>query len=315
MSNDLFHKTLLLKTAVIRYPQFEQAYQKIITILELKKVTGISQHILCIGAAGTGKSTIKKEVEKAYPRGGDCGSPTIPVLTVDTPALPTVKNMAETMLLALGDPFAGKGTAENKTVRILYFLEKCKVQLIIFDELQHFIDQGKKNSPYQVSDWLKNLVDKANIPTVLMGLERSEQILQINEQLRRRFNQRIHLKPFDLNNQTDCKNFAGIVMKLQDLHNYPMNPCKLTPDFLEKLHYATNGIIDYIVKITLGSYQSAIEDGEIAITEKSFYKAFITHIWNDASDELNPFHEKFIKEPLTKLHMPFHVAGGYRAFK
>ena len=309
MNSQRFRMIALLKQKVIRYPQFEIAYQQIQSILELKKITGISQNLLCIGAAGTGKSTIKKEVEKAYPRKEVVGVSIIPVLTVDTPAIPTVKNIAETMLLAFGDPLAGKGTAENKTVRILSFLEKCRVQLIIFDELQHFIDQGRKNTPYQVADWLKNLVDKANIPTVLMGLERSEQILKVNEQLRRRFNQRIHLKAFDLKDKDDYQTFAGVVFKLQELHDYPMDINIRDSEVLERLHYASNGIIDYIVKVMIGACETALLNGNISITQESFYEAFKRYIWNDAPDELNPFHDKFTWKSLTQLNMPFHVAG------
>lgn len=304
-----------LKQSVIRYPQFNMAYRQIVSILELKKATGIAQHLLCIGAAGTGKSTLKSEIKKSYPEIRDTAILTIPVLTVDTPAIPTVKNVAESILLTLGDPLANKGTIANKTVRILSYLDACGVQLIIFDELQHFIDQGKKNTPYQVSDWLKNLVDNANIPTVLMGLERSEQILRVNEQLRRRFNQRICLKAFNLKDKLEYQTFSGIVVKLRDLHGYPMDFNIKSSEALERLHYATNGIIDYIVKIMLGAFEVAFREGQTTITQESFYKAFLQVIWHDAPDELNPFHQKFTWQSLTKLHMPFHVAGGYNESK
>ena len=40
------------------------------------------------------------------------------------------------------------------------------------------------------ADWLKHLIDEVGVPTVLLGLPRLESLLQINEQLRRRFSRR-----------------------------------------------------------------------------------------------------------------------------
>ena len=131
----------------------------------------------------------------------------------------------------------------------------------------------------------------------------------MNEQLRRRFNQRIHLKAFDLKDKDDYQTFAGVVFKLQELHDYPMDINIRDSEVLERLHYASNGIIDYIVKVMIGACETALLNGNISITQESFYEAFKRYIWNDAPDELNPFHDKFTWKSLTQLNMPFHVAG------
>lgn len=303
----LFQVIADLKRTVIRYPQFDQAYQQIETVLTLKRSVNIAQHLLCIGAAGTGKSTLKREIEKVYPRIETKNHPLIPVLVVDTPAIPTVKNVAESMLVQLGDPLADKGSAINKTVRILSYLELCNVELLIFDELQHFIDQGKKNTPYQVADWLKSLIDQANIPTVLMGLERSEQILKINEQLRRRFNRRIHLTSFPIDTKEEYQIFAGVIMKLLSLipTSYALNLQDI--DLLNRIHYATNGIIDYIVKLILSAYEIALENGS-ALDQTILGQAFKESIWMDCSHQLNPFHTDFKWIRLDKMGMPFHLS-------
>lgn len=304
--HELFRVIARLKNTVIRYPQFDSAYQQIETVLALKKSVNIAQHLLCIGAAGTGKSTLKREIEKSYPRIDKKSHPIIPVLVVDTPAIPTVKNVAESMLVQLGDPLADKGSAINKTVRILSFLELCNVELLIFDELQHFIDQGKKNTPYQVADWLKSLIDQANIPTVLMGLERSEQILKINEQLRRRFNRRIHLTSFPIETKEEYQIFAGVIMKL--ISFIPIS-CELNLqdiELLNRIHYATNGIIDYIVKLILSAYEIALENCR-ALDQEILGHAFKESIWMDCSHPLNPFHTDFTWVRLDKMGMPFHL--------
>lgn len=125
--------------------------------------------------------------------------------------------MVETVLVKLGDPSFYKGSTTDKTHRIKNYLEKLEVKLVIFDKLQHFIDQGKTSNTFKVADWLKTVIDNTKVSTVLMGLDCNEQLLQINEQLRRRFSRRIDLKLFVLPENQQC--FIGILSKLQELIN------------------------------------------------------------------------------------------------
>lgn len=99
-----FFKTIArVKKLIVRHPQFEQAYQQILNAYEMNCQVKTPQHLICVGESGTGKSTLKQELEKAYPRYIEKESAVIPVLVINTPALPTVKNLAEAVLVKLGD--------------------------------------------------------------------------------------------------------------------------------------------------------------------------------------------------------------------
>lgn len=269
MFNSIYQATQANRETVIHHPQFDSAYQGIMNANEMNKQIGVAQNLVCIGCSGTGKSTLKNIIERAYPIYETEDRRCIPILIVDTPALPTVKNMAESVLVKLGDAMFYRGSAMEKTFRILNFLEKCDVKLIIFDELQHFIDQGNTSSPRQVSDWLKTLIDKAGISTVLMGLECSEQILAINEQLRRRFSRRIDLKAFSISNAESSSTFIGVLMKIDEVLNLPQRiDFSKDPQRLEQLYFATNGIMDYMVKLLLGAYEVAINVEVVLLNQK-----------------------------------------------
>ncbi|OYQ77101.1 hypothetical protein B9T12_09005 [Wohlfahrtiimonas chitiniclastica] len=303
---DLVYQVIVsLKNTTINHPQFHAAYIEIEKLLQLKQQYNIARHALCTGSSGTGKSTLKIEIEKAYPQNLNVNPPQIPILIIDTPAIPTVKNVAESMLVSLGDPLADKGSAINKTTRILNYLELCNVQLMIFDELQHFIDQGKKNTPYQVSDWLKSLIDAANIPTVLMGLERSEQLLKVNEQLRRRFNKRIYLFEFKLDAENDYLVFAGVLKKILSLLPIPHELNIQNQELLQRIHYATNGIIDYMIKLFIEAFEICHMNQQ-HLTTNTLHDAFLSTIWSECSAELNPFTASFAWKRLIKPGMPFH---------
>lgn len=305
-SSEFFTTIARVKKLIIRHPQFEQAYQQILSAYEMNCQVKIPQHLICVGESGTGKSTIKQELEKAYPPCLVNDIPLIPILVIDTPALPTVKNLAEAVLVKLGDPLFSRGSAIDKTHRIQTLFKACGVKLVIFDELQHFIDQGKTYNTLKVADWLKTLIDNTQVSTVLMGLERSEQILQVNEQLRRRFSRRIDLKPFDLEELQDWQYFIGILKKIDQEIALP-NPLVLTDKVLvRRIHFATHGIIDYMVKLLLGAYEVAYDLKLLGIDQHCLEIAFTKRIWGHGTDHLNPFNKAFKWQRLDKTGMPFH---------
>lgn len=305
MDKSLLHKTIAeIKQSVIIHPQFQQAYELIVNAYEMNCLVGVPQHLICVGESGTGKSTLKEQIAKSFPPKKLANQLTVPVVVINTPAQPTVKNLAETVLIKLGDPLFHKGSATDKTYRIQNYFNRLSVKLVIFDELQHFIDQGKATTPLQVSDWLKALIDNTKVSTVLMGLNRSEELLQVNEQLRRRFSQRVDLKPFVL--PEDQQSLVGVLVKLQEKLNM-LEPMDLNDsDLINRFYFATNGVIDYMVKLLLGAFEIAINKNLLGITRGCLEQAFKERIWVQGLEELNPFNHKFKWQKLDKRDMPFH---------
>jgi hypothetical protein len=304
-------ETLLrFKKLVIQHPQFEDAFNKIIQAYQLNDEIGFQINMICIGMSGTGKSTLKCKVEERYPPFFTRDRKCIPVLVIDTPSLPTVKNIAEEMLLQLGDPMFNKGSAVDKTGRILNYIQKCDVKLIIFDELQHFIDQGNKAAPRQVADWLKTLIDQSKASSILMGLEQSEYILQINEQLRRRFSRRVDLTPFSMACSVSFQHFAKVLSNLYQTAGMPLEKnLKTKKDLFTRWHYATNGIMAHMVNLIVCAYQIAEREGYASINQACLEEAFTESIWSKGQGRLNPFHREFNFKRLTKPGMPFYKAG------
>jgi hypothetical protein len=311
MNRQVYETIAKLKKLVIPHPQYTAAFDQIIEAYQLNDIVNVQQHLLCIGSSGTGKSTLKNKIAARYPTYSTDSQKIIPVLVIDTPSLPTVKNMAEAVLVQLGDPKFSRGSAVEKTTRILFYLKACDVKLIIFDELQHFMDQGSKAAPRQVSDWLKTLIDQSGASTVLMGLEQSEYLLQINEQLRRRFSRRIDLKAFDLTLESDYWDFVRVIQTLDKALALNI-PCVLTEDLVKRYHFATNGVIDYMVKLMIAAYVVSVRLQLDTINAYCLADAFNEAIWSEAPKEMNPFNGRFKFNSLTKLGMPFHTPARKR---
>lgn len=177
----------LIENIFVMHPSFQRCFN---TINECHEYSKISKEPLCAlirGEPGVGKTTLCEKYEQAHPRVELNEKTEISVLITRIPIPATSKNMVSALLIALGDPLADKGTTYNQTVRLFRLLKECEVEIIILDEFHHFIDRDSDKILHTVSDWLKQLINEARVPIVLVGLPHSIGILEANSQLKRRF--------------------------------------------------------------------------------------------------------------------------------
>lgn len=302
---EIYRRIELVSKTVVRHPKYEEAMQTIEEVFRMRNSVGICNHLFCIGPSGTGKSTIKKQLREKYPAIACEDRICRPYICSDTPSKPTVGNMAEELLMELGEPNYSRGSVAQKTNRVLALLKQLDVKLVVLDELQHFIDHGNKRSAIEVSDWLKRLIDNSDACFVLMGLERAGQILRANEQLRRRFSQQVTLMPFSIDKKAEAGVFARVFHHL-DTQLGLEQPIELTPMLIKQLHFATNGIMDYMVKLLIGAFKLSALKQRKQISVDVLEEAFTKCIWNEGVGKLNPFSNKFCWLRLVKPGMPFY---------
>jgi hypothetical protein len=174
--------------------------------------------------------------------------------------------------------------------------------------MHHFVEHGHKKLPADVADWLKTLINKAQVSTVLMGLESTQIILNVNEQLRRRFCRRIDLKPFDLECPNSRSHFLGVIKKIDATLGLPI-PMDLHQDGIARqLHFATNGIMGYMVKLMLGAYDYALKFDLPGIDRECLEGAFSEDVWHEGIGKLNPFNADFFGQRLDQYGMVFYKA-------
>ncbi|GAB2893463.1 TniB family NTP-binding protein [Uliginosibacterium flavum] len=262
--------------------------------------------LLVTGVSGCGKSTLRKTYADRHPRVELEDRTVIPVLHLELPSQPTIKNVAERILMAMEDPFAARGSAESKTARIIKLLAECRVELVILDEFQHFVDRGRGVVDYKIADWLKQIINAARVPFVLMGLPRCERILEANEQLRRRFSARFELKPFSVRTKESAREFKRILSTLNEELPFPDRSVIAGADVVSMMFYATNGLIDYLIKLVSKGIEIAANEERNQIDLNVLARAFSLAIFQQCSDETNPFHPDFIRRVLNHQGEPFH---------
>jgi dephospho-CoA kinase len=295
-----------VRRTIVEHNSFCDALRRVTTLHRRGLDAGVPGGLLITGQTGSGKTTLAEFYRAYFPRQDLEDRTVTPVLVVTTPESPSVKSLAEAVLIALGDPAAAKGTTEEKTRRIFRYLKECRVELLIIDEFQHFYDSGKKSQAMKVTDWLKNLFNIANIPVLLVGLPRSVMVVRMNPQLQRRFSSPFYLKPFRFDTAKERVEFRGVLKKIHGTLPLPC-PELHEANLAHRFFMASCGLFDYLAKIIDRAVQIAGEEGHKELIQKHFARAFKEEVWRDVPDKLNPFNPKSILRPLTKLGEPFEI--------
>lgn len=319
MNLPFFDAIKQLQEMYLMFPAFNTAVEQIEANLKLYRATGVAQNLLVLGQSGTGKTTLAKLFTKYYPKEILPERDIIPVLHVSVPAAATIAGTVEAVLAQLGDPAPERGTVSAKTARAVRIARGCGVEMLLFDEAQHIQDRGRTYSQYFVGDWLKSFMDALGLPVTLLGLPRTQVLLQVNEQLRRRFTHRLSLSvqqtELGANNDNNLQFFTSVANALP----LPLNPQPYEWDELGmRLHFATDGRIAYVKQLMVSAYGYAVNQSGTCISIQDLAEAFTATIWQAGIGALNPFHEDFAFRALDRLGEPFQIeemSGGVHVRK
>jgi hypothetical protein len=295
-----------LRLKVIEHANFTAAVREIARLHRRGREAGVAEGLLLVAQTGSGKSTLVKFYRQRFPHRVENGVTRIPVLAVDTPEYPSVRELAETILQALGDPASEKGSAAFKTRRIVRLFKECGVEVLFIDEFQHFFDGRHVAESLRVSNWLKTLINKVRIPVILVGLPRSIGVTNINPQLRRRFAAPHYLMPFGFSTEEERIEFRSVLKSIQAA--VPVGTVPLESyEIAQRFYFASHGLIDYVVKIVDDAVSRGGSGDECSITLDDYAKAFKRTVWSTVPDELNPFHPAAKLRLLTRQREPFDI--------
>jgi hypothetical protein len=181
----------------VYFPLWHTIYEAIGCCHEDARIFPEPQGLLLVGPTGAGKSTLVRSYAQQFPPDFSGQHIHCPVLMTSVIAPATVKTLATRLLAALGDSRAKSGSIDELTLRLMDYFEECRVQMLILDEIQHFVDQDNNKLLHTVSDWLKGLIKDTRVACVLVGLQGSaERVVYQNEQLGGLFGDPWRLTPF-----------------------------------------------------------------------------------------------------------------------
>lgn len=276
---------------VINHQFFQEAKQHLQLCFDSFGCTPDPRCTPILGESGCGKSTVVEEFIKSL-RKYKYFHPKL-VIVIECPSNPTVKTMASEVLQAIGDPMYYRGTEVQMTDRIVQFLKKLGVRLLIFDEMQNLIDRDSDKLSFKAADWLKRLINKANIPTVIVGLERAEDLFLINEQLRRRFTESYVIRSFDWYQLETRKMLKGFLSALQREYNFVDMLDISSHEMAFRFYCASGGLVGYMMAIIREAKRLAVGTCELgAIGMNHLAQAYNNAVCGNRLVAVNPFLEK-----------------------
>lgn len=307
-----------VRSARVLHPRMAQILKK---VDRCRRMTGISEEPECLfvkGLAGVGKSTLMRLYCRQHPRRVHPEGSIVPVFYANVPAPASIKGLASALLHRLGDPLATKGDTTNITRRLSARLVDTQTELIMLDEFQHFMNPDTQNINMTVGDWLKNFVGESKRAMVIIGLPKSEDILDADEQLERRFAAREELAPFDWNTEKGQTDFRTFLHQLDELMPFNQRSHLASPATALRFYYASRGIIGYVVPIVRYAAEFAIEEKLERMDLSLFARAYAELKWKRSRLHGNPFEiePQLLEEEATKsrfLSVEKEERGGGKA--
>ncbi len=303
---ELFSALENLENENVRFFAFENALHHIDDALITYRKTGIAQNIRILGESGSGKTTLCKLIKNQYPRKVVKERDHIPVLVVPVPSSATIIGLVQAIFRELEHPVHVRGNVTAITATVIDLLKAVNIEMIVFDEAQHLHERGLTRTHYMVADWLKTVLDAIKVPMVLVGLPNLEKLLQVNEQLRRRFSKKIYLS---LGQQQEIPMESECMQLFSSLIDSSPIPFSLQQsswqDFSQRLYYACDGRVAYLKKLMLGAMRMAMELQLPEITIREFECTFRQLVWLEGERGLNPFHTEFTFRRLDRTSEPF----------
>lgn len=286
----------LVDATLIPHTTFLHAFKRIEQCFAAMDQSTDPVGLAILGESRTGKSRVLEHFELSHQTSRNSEGVVAPFLRIRVPSKPTVKGLCELLLHKLGDPLFEKGTEITKTLRLIKLLTQAQTRILALDEFQHFYDKTTHRVQHHVSDWLKVLVDEAQIGLVVTGLPSCVSIIQQNEQLNGRFMGPAYLHRFDWTVDEQRNDFVAILAGMQQALAMFELPDLASDQMAFRFYCATGGLIGYLAKILKQAVWDSLDAETTKIPLTALADAFEEAVISDRPDLKalpNPFKAEF----------------------
>lgn len=271
-----------INTLTVMHTQFKKAYDGICKITDTSQRSRVPFGGAVTAPPGAGKSHLIQNIERRYRQNGSLLSPKNAVLVISAAATSNSGSIIDRMLQQLGHP-PGIRTVRLQDARLSMLIKGIidrKVLLIIIDEFQH-ICRGKRNaSANEITDLLKEIIDKTKVPLIVFGTDELGDMNSLDMQFTSRLPARFHIPEFARN-----EDWVGFLLAFKS--GFTKFDLSLITTIEAQLHKATSGSPRALKYLVVSAIRNAIDRKLEKVDLQSFRDAF-EDVYGMAS-QANPF--------------------------
>ena len=237
-----------------------------------------SQIFILYGFSGVGKTSFLahylNETFKRAGRGYIESEDGLRLMVVSVPSDCTPRGLASRALKAIGDPLYKKGTAQTMTDRLYGYMSDLHIDVMVFDELNNFIDTEKKKVNRPSTGWLKQVVNEIQVAVIVAGLPSMEEVFSGNTQLDRRTLTKYEMEPFDFSTKKSRDIFQSLLLYLAQAMPFANATAIALEPEARRIHAATGGYVGLVVPLLKAAGTRALRRGGTELDSRDFFDAF-----------------------------------------
>ncbi|KKJ77997.1 hypothetical protein WH95_06225 [Kiloniella litopenaei] len=259
------------------------AHQRLLNYVMSEKQSRQGSCMCLIGDSGAGKTTF---IQNFISR-----NPELKILRVDVPPSCSIKAFTQEILKCLGDiGWANtRSTGVQLSMKIKYVLEKKGIDLIVFDEAQHFVETKKKSVIYDVADWLKNGLNEWKVPILLTGLDRLNSVFAENEQLERRLKGRLEFNQNQSGDEQARKDWLHFLHVISNALPFHGDSNLEEPKMAQALWIGSSRLRGRAIRLIERAAEISFWNEESRLSPSSLSEAFIELANREEKSNGNPF--------------------------
>jgi type II secretory pathway predicted ATPase ExeA len=276
-----------LSNVVVQHAAFREALELIANALEMGNAVGLFAGVRITAPPGSGKSLLIDCLQKNIIDSPYLTEP-LSVIRTELKEAPSVSQIQAGLLDNFGYGLTGKGraTSSNNEVHgvLIEAMRAHKVQLVVLDEFQHIFSPTSEKVSTHVVDWLKRLMNIAQVPVVLVGSKLMDRLEGADLQLTSRIPAVIRLPTFQCDTQ-----WVGFVKAFaKECAAVDLSPL-FDRQMALHLFRATQGVPREFKRLLVQAVMMAVDSHEKFITPARLHAAYAMIYGPEKASE-DPFH-------------------------